>query len=73
MSYPLNVWFACLESRNRHGKKAAIYILDVNPLLEGGASKMLSSLPQGSKRMRFLLSPLSLRDVSVHFAGHSVV
>lgn len=69
MSYPLNVRFACLESRKCHGKEAAIYILKVNLLSEGGTLRMLYSLLQGSKGMRFLLSTLSLHDVSVHFAG----
>lgn len=69
MSYPLHVWFACLESGKHHGKEAAIYILKVNPLSEGGPPRMLYSLLQGSKGMRFLLSTLSLHDISVHFAG----
>lgn len=69
MSYPPNVQFACLESRKWHGEEAAIYILKVNPLSEGGPPRMLYSLLQGSKGMRFLLSTLSLHDVSVHFAG----
>lgn len=73
MSYSLNVWFSSLKNRKCHGKEATIYILDVNPLLEGGALRMLSSLSQVSKQMKFLLAALSLCDVSIHFAGQSAV